>query len=47
VPFGVVAPDRPGEWELVLTLRQQGGPSFEDAGIAAVRRVIVGADGGT
>jgi len=47
VPFSVVAPDRPGEWELVLTLRQEGGPWFDEAGISASRRIIVGADGGT
>ena len=46
VPFSVVAPDRPGEWELVLTLRQHGGPWFDDAGISTSRRIVVGADGG-
>jgi hypothetical protein len=47
LPFSVVAPDRPGRWELVLTLRQHGGPWFDDAaGIAVVRPVVVGADGG-
>jgi len=31
----------------VLTLRQHGGPWFDDAaGIAVVRPVVVGADGG-
>ena len=45
IPFSVVAPDRPGRWELVLTLRQHGGPWFDEAaGIAAVRQVAVGAD---
>jgi hypothetical protein len=48
VPFSVVAPDRPGRWELVLTLRQHGGPWFDEtAGIAVVRPIVVGADGGT
>jgi hypothetical protein len=47
VPFSVVAPDRPGTWELVLTLRQHGGPWFDDAaGLAVVRRVVVGGDDG-
>ncbi len=47
VPFSVVAPDRPGRWELVLTLRQHGGPRFDDAtGLAVVRPVVVGADDG-
>jgi hypothetical protein len=47
LPFSVVAPDRPGRWELVLTLRQHGGPWFDEAaGIAVVRPVVVGGDGG-
>jgi hypothetical protein len=47
VPFSVVAPDRPGRWELVLTLRQHDGPWFDEAaGIAVVRDVLVGADDG-
>jgi hypothetical protein len=30
----------------VLTLRQHGGPWFDDAGIVVTRRIVVGADGG-
>jgi hypothetical protein len=46
VPFGVVAPERPGRWELVLTLRQHGGPWFDEAaGLAVVRPVEVVAGG--
>jgi hypothetical protein len=47
LPFSVVAPDRPGRWELVLTLRQHGGPWFDEAAdIAVVRPVVVGGNGG-
>jgi hypothetical protein len=45
VPFSVVAPDRPGKWELVLTLRQHGGPWFDKVGgVGVLLHVTV--DGG-
>jgi len=42
LPFGVVAPQAPGRYELVVTLRQDGGPWFDEAaGVAARSRVEV------
>ena len=42
VPFAVTAPHEPGSYELVVTLRQDGGPWFDEAaGVAARARVDV------
>jgi hypothetical protein len=47
VPFSVMAPEQPGRWELVLTLRQHGGAWFDEAaGLAVVRTVRVGTGSG-
>jgi len=42
LPFGVTAPPVPGRYELIVTLRQDGGPWFDEAGgIAALAPVEV------
>jgi hypothetical protein len=41
VPFGIIAPAEPGHYEIVVTLRQDGGPWFDAAGVFARTAVEV------
>lgn len=41
LPFGFVAPPAAGPYQLTVTLRQDGGPWFDEAGIAAALDVTV------